>query len=201
MAIQSGIFNGEHFPAVFKCWFCFLDETFRDYSLHSVCLGSTADFLRDLLVIDWFMPGEPSRFYGLGFVICFVLCFRTHWLIVSTRLVLPSVICSLVWGPFPDDGWFILMIGVAWGVTCTPGRDRIIEARWTREDSSLYRFSLVLSGSDLLSERVALPLDDFGSSSCVVRFVSFLGLRACVFSRPSGLWAMQTHSVSLLSLT
>ena len=27
---------------------------------------------------------------------------------------------------------------------------------------------LVLSGSDLLSERVALPLADFGSSSCVV---------------------------------
>ncbi len=37
-----------------------------------------------------------------------------------------------------------------------------------REDSSLSGFSLVLSGSDLLSERVALPLDDFGSSSSVV---------------------------------
>jgi hypothetical protein len=30
--------------------------------------------------------------------------------------------------------------------------------------------------------------------------VSFLGLRVCVFSRPSGLWAVRTHSVSLPSL-
>jgi hypothetical protein len=37
-----------------------------------------------------------------------------------------------------------------------------------RGDSSLSGFSLVLSGSDLLSERVALPLDDFGSSSSIV---------------------------------
>ena len=88
-----------------------------------------------------------------------------------------------------------------------------------REDSSLYGFSLVLSGSDLLSERVALPLDDFGSSSCVVPAlcefsgqafleeiclsvsvhfcvspfctpVASLDLLTCVFSRLSGLWAM-----------
>ena len=32
-----------------------------------------------------------------------------------------------------------------------------------REDSSLYGFSLVLSGSDLLSERVVLPLDEFSA--------------------------------------
>ena len=44
---------------------------------------------------------------------------------------------------------------------------------------------LVLSGSYLLSERVALHLDDFGSSSCVVPALCASGSLSAVFPFPA----------------
>ena len=44
---------------------------------------------------------------------------------------------------------------------------------------------LVLSGSDLLSERVALSLDDFGSSSCGVPALCASGSLSAVFPLPA----------------